>query len=73
MVSKKVKKKVFFFLIGKIRHGIGKRVAILDWEWGGDSAPRDGQKIPCSSLYFNSTTVNKIQLSSDSTCSILEM
>ena len=39
VVSKKSKKKniyIFFFtfLIGKIRHGIGKKVAIFDWEWG---------------------------------------
>ena len=25
----------------------GKKVAIFDWEWGQNSAPRDGQKIPC--------------------------
>ena len=46
---KKVKrKKIFFllFLIAKIRHGIGKKVAIFDWEWGRNSAPRDGQKRP---------------------------
>ena len=23
---------------------LGKRVAIFDWEWGRNSAPRDGQK-----------------------------
>ena len=28
----------FLFLIG---------VAIFDWEWGRNSAPRDGQKSPC--------------------------
>ena len=26
---------------------LGKRVAIFDWEWGRNSAPRDGQKRPC--------------------------
>ena len=26
---------------------LGKRVAIFDWEWGQNSAPRDGQKRPC--------------------------
>ena len=25
---------------------LGKRVAIFDWEWGLNSAPREGQKIP---------------------------
>ena len=37
---------ILLFLIGKIRHGIGKKVAIFDWEWGRNSTPRDGQKIP---------------------------
>ena len=26
---------------------LGKKVAIFDWEWGRNSAPRDGQKRPC--------------------------
>ena len=26
---------------------LGKEVAIFDWEWGRNSAPRDGQKSPC--------------------------
>ena len=45
---KKVKKKLFFllFFLGKNRHGIEK-VAIFGWEWGRNSAPREGQKIPC--------------------------
>ena len=25
---------------------LGKKVAIFDWEWGRNSAPREGQKIP---------------------------
>ena len=37
-VSKKMKK--------KNRHGIGKKVAVLDWEWGWISAPKEGQKMP---------------------------
>ena len=45
MVSKK---EDFFFLIGKNRHSIGKKVAIFDWEWGRNSAPREEQKIPCN-------------------------
>ena len=52
LISSSGPKKFFFFfffllfLIGKIRHGIGKKVAIFDWEWGRNSAPRDGQKKP---------------------------
>ena len=26
---------------------LGKNVAIFDWEWCRNLAPRDGQKIPC--------------------------
>ena len=26
---------------------LGKKVVIFDWEWGRNSAPREGQKIPC--------------------------
>ena len=26
---------------------LGKKVAIFDWEWGRNSASRDGQKRPC--------------------------
>ena len=50
--SKKKKKNFFFllFLIGKNRHGIVKKVAIFDWEWGQNSAPREGQKSPVNSL-----------------------
>ena len=25
---------------------LGKKMAIFDWEWGRNSAPREGQKIP---------------------------
>ena len=28
----------------------GKKVAILDWEWDRNSAPRERQKIPCKEL-----------------------
>ena len=33
---------------------LGKKVAIFDWEWGQNPAPRDGQKIPwnCGTLYL---------------------
>ena len=52
MVSKekvKKKKKFFFFTslyLGKTDIVLGKRVAIFDWEWSQNSAPRDGQKNP---------------------------
>ena len=26
---------------------LGKKVAIFDWEWGGNSAPREKQLPPC--------------------------
>ena len=26
---------------------LGKKVAYFDWEWGQNSAPREGQKMPC--------------------------
>ena len=25
---------------------LGKKVAIFDWEWGRNSAPKEGQKLP---------------------------
>ena len=50
MVSKKSKKKKYFFFtflyLGKTNMVLGKKMAIFDWEWGRNSAPRDGQKIP---------------------------
>ena len=33
------------FLIGKNRHGIGKKGGYFRWGWGRNSAPREGQKI----------------------------
>ena len=41
---------------------LGKKVAIFDWEWGGNSAPRDGQKRPwyfTEKHYDESVHVNK--------------
>ena len=32
---------------------LGKKVAIFDWEWGLNSPPRDGQKIPWYSLVLD--------------------
>ena len=31
---------------------LGKKVAIFDWEWGQNSAPRGGQKRPCVKVHF---------------------
>ena len=45
MVSKKVKKKKYFSFLGKTDMVLGKRVAIFDWEWCLNLAPREGQKI----------------------------
>ena len=39
VVSKKSKNKIFTFL----DMVLGKNVAILDWEWGRNLAPREGQ------------------------------
>ena len=47
-IDKKVKKIKFFHFsqLGKTDMDLGKKAAIFDWEWSGNSAPRDGQKIP---------------------------
>ena len=34
---------------------LGKRVAIFYWEWGLNSAPREGQKIPWKLLVIQIT------------------
>ena len=41
---------------------LGKKVAIFDWEWGRNSAPRDGQKKPCK-IAFHSNETSKDKLS----------
>ena len=57
VVSKESKKKMFVFFcfvfyfsfFGKddvMDMVLGKKIAIFDWEWGRNSGPRDGQKIP---------------------------
>ena len=46
MVSKKNKKNSTFLYLGKTDMVLGKKVAIFDWEWGRNSAPRDEQKTP---------------------------
>ena len=56
VVSIKSKKKKFFFFFfffftflnwEKQTWYWGKKVAIFDWEWGRNLAPREGQKMPC--------------------------
>ena len=53
--KRKSKKKNFFFFffctflyLGKTKTDmvLGKKLAIFVWEWGQNSTPRDGQKIP---------------------------
>ena len=36
-------------------------MAIFDWEWGGNSVPRKGQKIPCvvSEIQFELASISK--------------
>ena len=36
----------YFSLLGKTDMELGKQMAILDWEWGRNLAPRERQKIP---------------------------
>ena len=45
MVSKK---KFFFYYsqLGKADMVLGKKVAIFDWDWCQNWAPREGQKMP---------------------------
>ena len=40
---------------------LGKKVTIFDWEWGRNSAPRDGQKRPCISNTGTTNVCNKYQ------------
>ena len=50
--KKKKKKKKILFLIGKNRHW--EEVAIFDLEWGLNSAPREGEKMPwCGKIILN--------------------
>ena len=45
VVKKSKEKKMFFFaLFGKNGHGIGKKVAIFDWEWGRNPTLELGRK-----------------------------
>ena len=53
MVTKKIKKKKFLFLIGKNRQGFGKKGGyFLNGNGAEIPAPREGQKIPCISDSF---------------------
>ena len=38
---------------------LGKKVAIFDWEWGRNSAPREGKKMPCLALLDSSAWMFK--------------
>ena len=38
---------------------LGKKVAIFVWEWGQNSAPRDGQKRPSYGFLRNICGINK--------------
>ena len=38
---------------------LGKKVAIFDWETGGNSAPREGQKMPW--VTYNANTMDPDQ------------
>ena len=39
---------------------LGKKVAIFDWEWGQNSAPRDGQKRPWRGIGSFSLILEKL-------------
>ena len=39
---------------------LGKNVAFFDWEWGPNSAPTEGQKIPC--IYAGEMHAGKVKL-----------
>ena len=40
---------------------LGKKVAIFDWEWSRNSAPRDEQKRPCELINF-ADSLDQVQL-----------
>ena len=47
--KKSKKKNILFFTfpyLGKTDMVLGKKVAIFDWEWDRNLAPRDGRKNP---------------------------
>ena len=39
---------------------LGKMWLFFDWEWGPNSAPREGQKIPC--IYAGEMHPGKVKL-----------
>ena len=41
---------------------LGKKVGIFNWEWGGNSAPREGQKMPCFSTFFTGLDKQKFSV-----------
>ena len=38
---------------------LGKKVEIFDWEWGQNSAPREGQKMPGTFISVNMVTLKQ--------------
>ena len=52
-------KRWLFWIGNGAEIGIGKKVAIFDWEWGRNSAPREGQKMPCRHTHTDSEVKNK--------------
>ena len=39
---------------------LGKKVAIFDWEWGRNSAPSEGQKIPLLVIPLSCLTASRL-------------
>ena len=37
---------------------LGKKVAIFDWEWGRNSVPREGQKMPWKSDWLSEVNMD---------------
>ena len=50
----------------KTKKILGKKVASFDWKWVRNSAPREGQKMPCMTIYcVDKNSVDPDQLASD--------
>ena len=60
MVSKKLIFFFYFSLLGKTDMVLGKNVAFFDWEWGPNSALREGQKVPC--IYTGEIHAGKVKV-----------
>ena len=48
---------------------LGKKVAIFDWEWGRNLAPREGQKMACLGCLLQSASTQRIGSPSNSVTS----